>query len=145
MMKRMPRIKDVMRAFPFSIQAAASIQDARQMMDEHNVSHLPVMDGENLISVISMKELERVRLPGHRHTDFDSLSVGDLCPINAYVVDLHVSLIEVLEHMADEHVDCALVTRHNKLAGIFTFSGACRAYAEHLKEEFFPPGGDNVA
>lgn len=144
-MKRMPRIKDVMSAFPFSIQASASMDDARQMMNEHAVGHLPVMEGDNLISVISLKEIERVRLPGHRHTDFDSLTVGDLCPTHIYVTDLNVSLIEVLEEMAARHLDCALVTRHDKLAGIFTASGACRAYAEHLKNEFFPSGGDSVA
>ncbi len=144
-MKRMPRIKDVMSAFPFYIQASASMDEARQMMTEHNVGHLPVMDNDKLISVISLKEIERVRLPGHRHTDFDSLSVGDLCPLNVYITDLNVSLIEVLEEMAAQHLDCALVTRHDKLAGIFTASGACRAYAEHLKEEFFPSGGDSVA
>lgn len=144
-MKRMPRIKDVMTAFPFSIEASSTMDEARDMMKEHKVGHLPVKSTDGALSVISLRELERVKLPGHTHTDFDELTVGDLCPINSYVVDLYTSLIEVLDYMAESHTDCALVTRQDKLAGIFTFSDACRTYSEHLKEEYFPSGGGDVA
>ncbi|MAA72836.1 MAG: hypothetical protein CL679_14040, partial [Bermanella sp.] len=78
-------------------------------------------------------------------TDFDELIVSDLCPENVYTVDLYTSLIEVLDYMSDTHIDCVLVTRHDKLAGVFTASDACHAYSESLKEEFFPGGGDSVA
>lgn len=144
-MKRMPRIKDVMTAFPFSIEAESSMELACIMMKEHKVGHLPVKNSDASLSVISLRELERVRLPGHPHTDFDELTVGDLCPLETYVVDLYKPLIEVLEYMASTHTDCALVTRQDKLAGIFTFSDACQAYAQHLKDEFFPSGGGSVA
>lgn len=144
-MKRMPRVKDVMTAFPFSISATASMAEAKVMMKEHRVGHLPVKLEENGLSVISLRELERTRLPGHNHTDFDELTVSDMCPSSVYTIDLYTSLIEVLDYMSDHHVDCALVTRHDKLAGVFTFSDACRAYSSQLKEYFFPGGGDDVA
>ncbi|MEY8248870.1 MAG: CBS domain-containing protein [Bermanella sp.] len=144
-MKRMPKIKDVMSAFPFSIHATDAITQARTMMKEHKVGHLPVKLEDGSLSVISLRELERTQLPGHSHTDFDELTVGDLCPSNAYHVNLQTSLIEVLDHMSETHTDCALVTRNDKLAGVFTFSDACRAYSEHLKEAFFPPSGHDVA
>ena len=92
-----------------------------------------------------MRELERTRLPGHSHTDFDELTVSDMCPSSVYTVDLYTSLIEVLDHMSDNHVDCALVTRQDKLAGVFTLSDACSAYSKQLKDYFFPNGGDSVA
>jgi len=144
-MKRMPRIKDVMTAFPFSISGAATMAQAKEMMKEHRVGHLPVKMEDGSLSVISLRELERVQLPGHSHTDFDELKVQDLCPLEIYCVDLYTSLIEVLDFMSEHHTDCALVTRQEKLAGVFTFSDACHAYSKHLKEEFFPSGGDSVA
>ncbi len=134
-----------MTAFPFSIQARASMDDARLMMKEHGVGHLPVKCEDETLSVISLRELERVKLPGHTHTDFDELAVGDLCPVDVYTVDLYTPLIEVLGYMAETHTDCALITRHEKLAGIFTFSDACRAYATHLRDEFFPAKGNDLA
>ncbi len=144
-MKRMPKIKDVMSAFPFSIVATDSLTQARDMMKEHDVGHLPVKLEDGRLSVISQRELERTELPGHSHSDFDELTIGDLCPLNTYSVDLQTSLIEVLDHMSDTHTDCALVTRNGKLAGVFTFSDACRSYSKHLKEIFFPPSGHDVA
>ncbi|NVK39306.1 MAG: CBS domain-containing protein [Gammaproteobacteria bacterium] len=144
-MKRMPRIKDVMTAFPFSIEDTASMAQAKAMMKEHKVGHLPVKLSDGSLSVLSKREFERIELPGHSHTDFEDLIVSDLCPNNVYTVDLYTSLIEVLDYMSDAHADCVLVTRHDKLAGVFTFSDACHAYSEALKEEFFPGGGNSVA
>ncbi len=144
-MKRMPKIKDVMSAFPFSIESSDSIAKAKEMMKEHNVGHLPIKLEDDSLSVISLRELERTQLPGHTHTDFDELTLADLCAINIYTVDLQTSLIEVLDHMSNNHVDCALITRQGKLAGIFTFSDACRAYSQHLKDFFFPNGPEDVA
>lgn len=144
-MKRMPRIKDVMSAFPFSIADSETMSQAKAMMLEHGVGHLPVKLADGRLSVLSKRELERTQLPGHTHTDFDELIVSDLCPENVYTVDLYTSLIEVLDYMSDTHIDCVLVTRHDKLAGVFTASDACHAYSESIKEKFFPGGGDSVA
>lgn len=144
-MKRMPRVKDVMTAFPFSISETSTMSQAKAMMKEHRVGHLPVKFSDGALSVLTKRELERTELPGHAHTDFDDLIVSDLCPNSVYTVDMHVSLIEVLDHMSDNHLDCVLVTRHDKLAGVFTASDACHAYSEALKDEFFPGGGDSVA
>lgn len=144
-MKRMPRVKDVMTAFPFSIAESATMAQAKAMMKEHRVGHLPVKFTDGTLSVLSKRELQRTELPGHSHTDFDELNVADLCPSECYIVDLYTSLIEVLDYMSDTDSDCVLVTRHDKLAGVFTASDACHAYSEALKDEFFPGGGDSVA
>ena len=141
----MPKIKDVMTAFPFSIAADANMGQVRDMMKEHGVGHLPVKLDDGSLSVISKRELERTVLPGHSHTDFEELTVADLCPAQAYQVDLYTSVIEVLDHMSATHSDCVLITRHEKLAGIFTFTDACSAYSTRLKDEFFPPSGDDIA
>jgi CBS domain-containing protein len=141
----MPKIKDVMTAFPFSIDGEASMAQAKAMMKEHGVGHLPVKLEDGTLGVISLRELDRVQLPGHSHTDFDELTVADMCPSRTYSVDLQTSLIDVLDHMSDTHTDCALVTRHDKLAGVFTFSDACQAFSAQLKKTFFPSGGDDVA
>lgn len=144
-MKRMPRIKDVMSAFPFSIADTASMSQAKAMMKEHRVGHLPVKLVDGSLSVLTKRELERIQLPGHTHTDFDDLIVSDLCPENVHTVDLYTSLIEVLDYMSDARDDCVLVTRQGKLAGVFTASDACHAFSEWLKDEFFPSGGNSVA
>ena len=53
-MKHMPLIKSVMTPFPYSIETERSLDDARAMMNRHNVHHLPVMQNGRLIGVISV-------------------------------------------------------------------------------------------
>jgi CBS domain-containing protein len=47
--------------------------------------------------------------------------------------------------MADRHVGSALVTRGDKLVGIFTTTDACRALARVLHELHPDKGPDEVA
>ena len=61
------------------------------------------------------------------------------------VYDLNTRLDEILRKMADGHVHTVLVTRHGKLAGIFTVTDACRHFAGFLRDEFGQPGGDEAA
>jgi CBS domain-containing protein len=47
--------------------------------------------------------------------------------------------------MAARHLGSALVTRSEKLVGIFTATDACRALARVLRERHPDPGPDVVA
>jgi CBS domain-containing protein len=140
-MKRIPFIKSVMTPFPHSIEKAATLADADRLMREHDIHHLPVMDGGTLVSVIGARELEHametagVAGPG---------IVADLCRGDAYTVDLKDPLDEVLSEMADRHADAAVVLKDGKLAGIFTYSDACRTFSSFLRG-FFPAGDDEDA
>ena len=72
--------------------------------------------------------------------------VADIYIADPYVVDLETPLDEVLLEMAARHVGSVLVTRHGKLAGVFTVTDACRVFGEDLRERFPPlPDGDIVA
>ncbi len=51
----------------------------------------------------------------------------------SYVVDAQTPLDEVLDHMASHRIGSALVTSNGELAGIFTATDACRAFAEFLR------------
>jgi hypothetical protein len=47
--------------------------------------------------------------------------------------------------MAEHHIGSAVVTRHGKLAGVFTSSDACIHFAEFLRDQFRRSGGDDAA
>ena len=52
-MNRPPRLASVMTPFPYSLDAGACIGEARAMMDEHGVHHLPVMAGGEIVGVVT--------------------------------------------------------------------------------------------
>ncbi len=142
----MPLIKSVMTPFPYSIETERPLSEARAMMNRHNVHHLPVMQDSRLIGVISERD---VRSGANRSLDEDDPAgeprVKEVCDARAYVVALNTPLDQVLLHMARTHTDAALVTKEDRLVGIFTMTDACRTYGELLRSKFSPNGGNDAA
>jgi len=139
----MPRVKKVMTPFPHSVPSHASLSLARDMMSEHGIHHLPVIEDGELVGLITARDLEAALGPERDPTAADRLHVGDLHLREIVVVEMNQPLDEVLNEMANRHVGSVLVVKNRRLAGIFTASDACRLFADLLCAAF--PGGDEVA
>jgi len=137
-LKRIPTIKAVMTPFPYSIQIDAPISEAQSMMEQHNIHHLPVVDRDKLVSVVSDRA---VRLAA---TSDSKRPLRSICVTEAYIVGLDAPLDRVLLHLANRHIDSALVVKDDRLAGIFTLTDACRTFGE-LLQAMFPEGDDDQA
>jgi len=134
-MKRLPLIKSVMTPFPYSVDMNTLLRDAHKYMQQHNIHHLPVTDGDSLAGMLTEQDI--LSNPDSRA---NQLNLGEPC-----IFDLNARLDDVLSMMADKRIDTVLVTRQRKLVGIFTVTDACRVFAEHLRDEFGPFGGDEAA
>ena len=141
-MRRIPAIKSVMTAFPYSVDINQSIQYAHKFLQQHNLAHLPITNKEELVGVISKRD---IRLHILQENDEKEKMVSDIPLGYKYVVDLNERLDHVLETMADKHIDSALVTRQGRLVGIFTLSDVCRSFARYLNEQYGPPDGHEAA
>lgn len=143
-MTSMPAIKSVMTAFPYSVEAGATVSRAREMMDAHDIRHLPVMEKGKLVGVVSDRDIALALDPAVARTDERELHVRDVIVREAYVVELDEDLDNVLLQMAERQVESALVVREGKLAGIFTVTDACARFHEFLRA-WFPRGDDDKA
>lgn len=141
-MKAIPPIKTVMTPFPYWVDGGESMEEASRLIAEHGVRHLAVKERDELIGVITELEIERAR---GLHPASGELRARDLCGRQAYVVGLSEPLDRVLLHMAEHHLDSALVVKDGKLAGIFTTSDACRHFGRLLRTLFPAGGGDEAA
>ena len=143
-MKEMPRIKSVMTPFPYSIEAAAPLSHARQMMEKHGFHQLPVMKDGELVGVVSAR---RARALGRARGDdaHPEPSVEEATELEALVVDLGARLDSVALEMARRQLTAALVVKQGRLAGIFTVTDACRYLGEYLRNEFPLANGNDVA
>jgi len=144
-MDHIPMVASVMTPFPYWIDVDDSVRRARGLMVEHQIRHLPVMQGRSLVGVLSDRDLKRALDPTLGLPPEDELFVRDVYVSDPYVVDSSTALDVVLEHMAAHHVGSALVTSHGRLAGIFTATDACRLYCDHLRKLFPPRSGEDVA
>jgi CBS domain-containing protein len=144
-MQHIPAVASVMTPFPFAIDVSDSLRRAREMMVENDVRHLPVLQDHALVGVLTDRDLKRALDPALGLPPFDELFVRDVYVPEPYGVDSSTPLDLVLEHMARHHVGSAIVTKHGRVAGIFTATDACRVYCEHLRKLFPSRLGVDVA
>ena len=131
-MKDAPRLKNAMTPFPYSVDAAAPIEQAIEFMREHKIRHLPVTTGGTLTSLVTDRDIKLVLGPDFAYPR--DLKVRDAIVKDRYIVDLATPLHVVLRHMAEQRIGSAVVTRRGKLAGVFTSNDACRVFADYLEE-----------
>lgn len=144
-MKRMPTVKAVMTAFPYSVEAGATLARAQAFMREHRIRHLPVTRDGDLVGMISDRDIKLVLGPDFAYPEAERTTVGEAMVQDAYIVDLDTRLDAVLHHMAEEQLGSAVVTRKGKLVGIFTVTDACRHFAEFLRDQVRRAGGGDAA
>jgi len=126
-------IRSVMTRYPYAIPADAPLLDARKLMLEHKLRHLPVVRDDDLVGLLSDRDIKLMLGPEFAYPDPRELRVEDVMVPDPYVVDEATALATVLRHMADAHLGAALVTRDGELAGIFTAMDACRELAKILE------------
>jgi acetoin utilization protein AcuB len=139
-MQGIPPIKAVMTPFPYSIESGASISAAAEMMRQHTIRHLPVMEAGQLVGLVSDRDIRLVQDPKQQAPPEDR-SVGDICMRDIYIAQLTDPLDRVLAHMAKRHIGSAVVVKQGRLAGIFTMTDACRLYGE-LLQSLYPSQED---
>lgn len=144
-MKRIPAIKTVMTPFPYSVDAEATVDEAMAFMREHDIRHLPVTENGELSGIVSDRDIKLMLGPDFAYPSGSELRVREAMVKSPYVVDLDTRTDHVLAHMAEHHLGSAMVTRKGKLAGVFTVTDACRAFAEFLREQVRRAGGDTAA
>lgn len=130
-----PKVKQVMTAIPATIEVGTKIQDALQEMQSHSFRHLPVVDGEEVIGILSERDI-LTSLAVHKNLEASrDLEVQELCHFNVYHVDPDDQLDQVLDHMAEAHIGSAVVMQAGELLGIFTNTDACKFWAKELRGE----------
>lgn len=134
--EHIPTMAAVMTPFPYSVEVSDSLLHARALMIEHQVRHLPVLKNHELLGILTDRDLKRALDPELGLPPREELFVRDVYVADAHVVDVHAPLDDVLEYMVAHLIGSALVTKHGRLAGIFTSMDACRVYCDHLRRMF---------
>ena len=129
-----PTVRSVMTPFPHSVKTGDPLLRGQALMEEHEIRHLPVTEDDQLVGVLTDRDLKRALDPDLGLPPKEELLVRDVFVPDAYVVEGGEALDLVLEHMATHHIGSALVTRDGLLMGILTATDACRLFCDHLRE-----------
>ena len=141
-MNRTPLIRSMMTPFPFAIGVEASLEEARLMMEQHGIRHLPVKDGDRLAGLISDRDIKLLQASGD---EAERMNVGQSCLSDVFSVEVTTPVQFVAAEMARRRISAALVTKDGRLAGIFTVSDACRSLADLLGAFGPTPPGNDAA
>ena len=132
-----------MTPFPHSVDVDAPLADAHRMMREGHFRHLPVTSGTNIAGILTDRDIKLVLGPEFGSPDERELSVRDAYVQEPCVVPASTPLATVARTMAEHHIGSAIVTKNDKLVGIFTVTDACRALAQLLEGR--PKASDTAA
>jgi acetoin utilization protein AcuB len=140
----LPQILAYMTPFPYSVDVDAPLSEAHAFLRTRHIRHLPVTEHGDLVGVLTDRDIKLALGPDLGYPPERELSVRDVYQPEPYVVDAGESLLIVAATMAERHLGSALVTRGDRLVGIFTSTDACRALARVLSERL-PDGGPGEA
>lgn len=129
----MPMIQKVMTTMPHTVGAEVSLKQAKQMMSEYGIRHLPVQQGGDLVGILSDRDISLAAT----FSGSENMKVADVMMPMTFVVRPETPLNEVAVQMSENKYGSAIVQQSNgKIVGIFTAVDALRVLAEILEQNY---------
>lgn len=125
-----PLLRDYMTPAPVSIRRGSTLAEAIAAMRQGSIRHLPVLDGEELVGIVSHRD---VHLPQSIEAVYaDRVTVGEVMTAAPYRVAPDRPVFEVALAMWEHKYGSAVVEEGGRVVGIFTTTDALRALVELL-------------
>ena len=130
-------VGDLMALQPVVVSGSASLTDAARMMDEYDISGLPVVgDGGHVVGVISQTDLVRARATEWLWTNWTGLQVRHLMSSPPLTIRQSASLEAAAIRMERDHVHRLVVVADDDPEmpiGVISTSDVVRALARDAR------------
>ncbi|HET9620813.1 MAG TPA: CBS domain-containing protein [Kofleriaceae bacterium] len=129
----MPPLSRYMTYQPWTIRRDARLAQARDMMREHHIRHLPVLEGGELVGVLSDRDLAVFE----RGRGFASdATVEDAMTQDVQTAQAGDPVDKVVDSMVVHKHGCIVVIdRHNQVEGIFTTIDGLQMLGDVLRRD----------
>jgi CBS domain-containing protein len=117
-------VKDVMTAGPTSIASDAFVVEAARRMSSENVGSLPVVDGDELVGMITDRDV--VLHVVAKDLDPSKVAVSEVCTDSPVTAKPDELLDDALQRMAKEQVRRLPVVADGRLVGILAQADIAR-------------------
>jgi acetoin utilization protein AcuB len=132
MTKPIPTIQKFMTTNPHTVGSEQTLAHAHAILREHRIRHLPVLQGGELVGMISERDLALIETL--KDVDPKAITVAEAMSTGVYIVSPAAPLDEVASEMAAKKYGSAVVVQNAKVVGIFTMVDACSALSSLLSE-----------
>ncbi len=126
-------VADFMTPSPHTIGVAQPLSVAREMMQRHDVRHLPVVEFGRLVGILSERELDL--LESVPEIDVETSPVSRAMSPHVFTVAPTDPLADVAAAMAARKLGSAVVSKLGDVVGVFTTIDALRALATIAKDD----------
>jgi CBS domain-containing protein len=122
-------ISTIMTADPLVLQMTDDLRKAKKLMLKHKIRHLPVMEGAQIVGIISKTDLNRLTFGTVYDADnddeadaavFDMLNIGQVMAANVQSVQHTQSIEEVARILAAHEFHALPVLDGKQVVGIVT-------------------------
>lgn len=125
-------IRKYMSQGPHTIGQEQTLSVAHEIMRQHNVRHLPVLEGGKLVGVLSQRDLHLVETL--RDVDPATTTVAEAMTGDVYFTGPDAPLDQVASQMAEHKYGSAIVLERGKVVGLFTTVDALTALSTLVKK-----------
>ena len=115
-----------MKADPVTTERTVLIQDAAEIMKEHSIRHLPVVDDGQLVGFVTQTDLRQYFFPSM----VEDIPVHDVMVVNPITVDVNSSIDQAARLIHDYKIGGLPVMDKKKLVGVITASDIVSGFIE---------------
>jgi acetoin utilization protein AcuB len=124
---------------PRVVAPTDSLHRARQVMHATGIRHLPVLESEKVVGIVTDRDIQLIESCGRA---VDTLPVSEAMTPEPFVVRPDAPLTSVARVMAERKYGSAVVVEDGRLVGIFSVVDALHALADLFSEQFAAPTCD---
>ncbi|HXU81109.1 MAG TPA: CBS domain-containing protein, partial [Polyangia bacterium] len=125
-----PTVRQYMTPSPCTVARNQPLSIAQRLMHERNIHHLPVLDGDQVVGILSQRDILLVEsFPGVNPTD---LRVKEAMSPAPYQATADAPLAEVVATLLERRIGSAIIVEDERAIGVFTTNDALRALADLL-------------
>ncbi len=115
-------IREVMKHEPISIPPETKLSEAYKLMNEKSIRHLPVVEGEKLVGVVTDRDLRLATSMLAEHPLDRETSVGVIMSYPARTTNPNDPIEIATQTMRELKIGCMPVVQDSKLVGIVTIT-----------------------
>jgi CBS domain-containing protein len=131
-------VAEIMTREPYTLGPDDTLADARRLMNEHHIRHIPVVSGDRtILGLVSHRDVLAASdstVTGGDGGKENYVALSSVMSSPVQTVDEHASLRGAALHLQKHRMGCLPVTRDGRLIGIITDSDFV-TIAIHLMEQ----------
>ena len=145
------KVVEIMQKDVFTITKDASIKECGDLLEKHDVNGMPVMDGDQLVGIITRADIFKAILPKYSDIyineryliDFEcieerihkikELKVMHIMAPNPLTLDQDTPLVKAGSLMILRGIKQVPIVENGKLLGIITLTDICRNFLKRVE------------